>query len=248
MISVDERMGSREFLTLFPPGEAKIAHLEYGDFAFAGNGPGGMPVMVGVERKKIREIAGDLATQRFVGHQLPGLVSSYFVVYLLLEGEWSADESGRLVEGAGYWKRLVECGSRRFMAGEIDKFLTTMDTIVGVRVRIARNKGETVRIVRSLQSWWGGKEWGEHHAHLALPPQPVLLRRPSLLRAIASCFPHIGWKKSGEVEEHFGGSISRMMGASEKEWGKIPGIGKKLARDIVESIKWEKEGVKNGKG
>jgi ERCC4-type nuclease len=237
-ILVDERVGSREFLPLFPPGEARITKLEYGDFSFMGNGPGGMPVAVGVERKKIRELAGDLATHRFTGHQLPGLLSSYFMVYLVVEGQWGADESGRLVGGHGHWQRPVECGNRLFMASEIDKFLTTLDTLVGVRIRISKSQMETVRVIQGLYSWWNGKEWEEHHSHLAMPPHPVLLRRPTLMRAIAACFPNIGWKKSGEVEEYFNGSIKRMMEANEKEWGNIPGVGKKIAKEIVESLRW----------
>jgi ERCC4-type nuclease len=232
-------VGSREFLPLLQ--QAKLTTLEFGDFAFEGNGPGGMPVMVGVERKRIQELAGDLATNRFVGHQLPGLMATYHSVYLVVEGQWSHREDGVLMGGlGGHYSRVVECGSRRFMAREVDKFLTTLDTVVGVKIRTSNSKRDTARIVQSLHAWWQGKEWEEHKSHRALPTPPIMLQRPTLIRAMAACLPGVGWARSGEVEGHFR-SVREMVEAGASEWKKVAGIGEKLARRIVEDLNWSRK-------
>lgn len=55
------------------------------------------------------------------------------------------------------------------------------------------------------------------------------------MRRIAAELPHIGWDKSEEIENHFH-SIGSMIKASSKEWMKVPGVGKKIAEDIVAAV------------
>ena len=88
MILIDNRTGSKELFPLFPKGSAKLCHLPFGDFSFVGNGPDEMPLNIGIERKQIREVAGEMSAGRLVGHQVPGLLATYQVVYLIVEGRW----------------------------------------------------------------------------------------------------------------------------------------------------------------
>jgi ERCC4-type nuclease len=45
----------------------------------------------------------------------------------------------------------------------------------------------------------------------------------------------IGYKRAREVSKHFGSAIE-VVSATEREWTAIPGIGKILAKRIIEEI------------
>lgn len=243
MILVDHRTGSKELLPLFPKGSARAGVLQYGDFSFMGNGPGGMPVGVGVERKQVREIAGTIMDGRLVGHQIPGLLACYHTVYLVVEGRWRANPLTGILENqrGRDWKE-VEVGVRRFMATDLVKFLTTLETMAGVRVRRTEDREGTVQEILGIYSWWTGKKWEDHSAHHAIPSphlEVVPFTKASLLQDLAFRLPGVGWKRSLEVEAHFG-SIQEMFNATQEEWEEIPGVGKDTARRIVEAINYTK--------
>lgn len=238
MILIDSRVGSGELLPMFSKGVARCATLPFGDFCFTGNGPGGMPLNIGIERKQVREIAGTLADGRLVGHQLPGMLREYHVVYLVVEGRWrGAPGSGILQVKKGEW-RDVENGSARFLADTIRKFLSTLENMAGVRLRYTEDKKGTVQEVEALYSWWVEKEWSEHDSHLAIQfPQveTVMLHKPSVMRRMAACLPGIGWKRSGAVEAHFQNIIDMVCGETD-EWMEVEGVGKETARKVVDTL------------
>ena len=115
MIQIDERTGSAELQSLFPPGVPTIVgRLEFGDFAFLGNGPEDEPVSIGVERKGIRDLLNSMVTGRLVGHQLIGLVNNYHYVYIVVEGLWRFNPTDGMMEehSNGGWVP-IQLGSRR---------------------------------------------------------------------------------------------------------------------------------------
>jgi ERCC4-type nuclease len=59
--------------------------------------------------------------------------------------------------------------------------------------------------------------------------------RASLVRRLASELPGIGHDKSIRVEAAFASPLDMML-ASESDWAKIDGIGKPMAKRIVEAI------------
>jgi excinuclease UvrABC nuclease subunit len=61
---------------------------------------------------------------------------------------------------------------------------------------------------------------------------------------VASEISGIGWGKSKAVEDFFP-SVMDMVMASEKDWRKIPGIGKEIAKIAVEEIRKEMNSVKS---
>lgn len=243
LIQIDERTGSAELQSLFPPGVPTIVgRLEFGDFAFLGNGPEDEPVSIGVERKGVRDLLNSMVTGRLVGHQLIGLVNNYHYVYIVVEGLWRFNPTDGMMEehSNGGWVP-IQLGSRRFMAREVLAFLHTLMVKTGVMVFYSGTKRETVQVVSMLHGWWSNKAWDEHTAHLGLVKQhkstdgAVELVKAPLLRRVAAELPGIGWQKSREVAKHFG-SVLEMSLATEREWRRIPGIGKILAERITKEI------------
>lgn len=243
LIQIDERTGSAELQSLFPPGVPTIVgRLEFGDFAFLGNGPEDEPVSIGVERKGIKDLLNSISTGRLAGHQLIGLVNNYHYVYIVVEGLWRFNPTdGMLEERCGQGWEPIQLGSRRFMAREVLSFLHTLMVKTGVMVFYSGTKRETVQVVSMLHGWWSNKAWDEHTAHLGLVKQhkstdgAVELVKAPLLRRVAAELPGIGWQKSREVAKHFG-SVLEMSLATEREWRRIPGIGKILAERITKEI------------
>ena len=132
MILIDNRTGSKELFPLFPKGSAKLCHLPFGDFSFVGNGPDEMPLNIGIERKQIREVAGEMSAGRLVGHQVPGLLATYQVVYLIVEGRWRGNtQTGILQTKRREWEDVAN-GATRFMASAIRKYLTTLEMMAGM--------------------------------------------------------------------------------------------------------------------
>lgn len=243
MILVDSRTGSKELLPLFPKGSAQLATLPYGDFSFVGNGPDG-PLHIGVERKQVREVAGTISDGRLIAHQIPGLLKEYHVVYLVVEGRWRGDPRSGLLQVAhrDRWD-TIQNGSRRFMAADISKFLSSIENMAGVRLRRTDDQLGTSQEILALHGWWTGKEWEDHRSHTAIQfPQPeaALFVKPSLEFMFAALLPGIGYQRAKVVVRKFE-SVADMVLADEKDWRAIEGIGKGIAEKVVKTI-WKKRG------
>ncbi len=221
--------------------EAVVVTMEYGDAAFVGKGPEG-DVNVGIERKRIGDLLNSIATGRLMGHQLPGLLSSYDRVYLVVEGEWRGNPITRMVEAPrrrGVWADITH--GRRFTYEGVWALLTTVENL-GVTVRTTRNMTETCHMIEGMERWWN-KEWEKHKSHMAMhkrvvtgTPTYLTSRTSSLIRRIASELPHIGHDRSLVVERYFS-SVLHMINAGEEEWIGIEGIGKITAREVVKAIR-----------
>jgi ERCC4-type nuclease len=244
MILVDPRVGSVEMQPLLETQHLKttIQHLEFGDFAFSGNGPEG-PVMIGVERKRVRDLLSSLRTGRFAGHQLPGLLKVYDWCYLFVEGILRANPESGILEESGYHAWVpVQLGSSGFAYRDLDGHLTTLECRAGACFRIRRTdtKQASAVAIANLWHYWNDKEWDEHRSHLALnlTSEYGWIVKPGLLRRMAAQLTGIGWEKSGAISHRFG-SVREMVNAEEKDWVEIPGVGKKLSHRIVAALKGE---------
>ena len=162
------------------------------------------PVLVGVERKSLGDLLNSITSGRFSGHQLPGLLNSYGVIYLLVEGIYRPGNTGLLETRQGKGWEPIDRG-RRWMYADLECWLTTMEQKCGIRIRRSPGPVETAAILLSLHRWWTSKDYEDHRAHLTLhrPPEVALLRKSSLVRTIAAELPGIGWTKSGLVEKKF---------------------------------------------
>lgn len=248
MILVDSRIGSKELLSLFPKGSAQLATLSFADFSFIGNGPDGIPLNIGIERKQIREIASTISDGRLVGHQIPGLITTYHVVYLIVEGRWRGDPKTGILQSRKYrgWED-VQNGETRYLANSIRKFLFTQEIRWGIRLHLTENKAGTVQEVVALHEWWTEKAWEEHRSHIVAPyplVENVRFRKPSAMEYFAACVlsqgsrPIVG-KRSKAAEEHFD-SLLDMVLADDKEWCKVEGVGKEIAKRVVEVLQGRK--------
>lgn len=237
MLFVDDRIGSRELMRYLPPQLAQLSRLQFGDAMWLGNGPEGIPLHIGVEVKAIGDMLKSIVDGRFSGHQLPGLLRDYHVVYLIIEGRYRpAKETGLLeIPWRNTWV-AADFGAKRWMHRDLDGFLTTMEMHYGLKIRRTYDRIETARVVQDLHHWWTGKVWDEHHSGHAfdISGEPVLMPA-SVLRRIAAQLKGIGWKRAQAVEQYFT-SVVDMVLAPETEWRKIPGVGKKVAAGVVEEL------------
>jgi ERCC4-type nuclease len=237
MITLDNRVGSKELLRLFPPGNAQLGHLEYGDASFIGNGDG-VPYTVGVERKKIPDLLNCITSGRLSGHQLIGMLNTYNVSYLVVEGVHRPNPDTGLLE---VWKRgrwnPVDLGSRRFMARDMWAFLQTMEIVTGIHTWHTCTERETAQWIGALHYWWTNKEYGDHRGHLqAHTMNQVELSKHSTVRRVSATLKGVGWERAKEIDTVFG-SVEQMVGATVEEWKAIDGIGDKLSRSIWSELR-----------
>ena len=238
MIFIDDRQGSKELADLVTDGI--LTHLKYGDAMFVGSGPDG-DVDIGVERKTIGDLINSITTGRLSGHQLPGLLSHYYKVYLIVEGIHRAHPGdGELEVHVGSRWRNLDRGGRVFSYDAMWGYLSTLEVMTGVIVRSTDSIRATASMIESIYKWWQ-KEWKSHKGHLqmhkgGIPTAIMKPGKPSLIRRIAAELPAIGWGRSLEVEKRFG-SVEEMVNAGEEEWTEIEGIGKVTAHQVWESLR-----------
>lgn len=236
VLLVDERSGSENYIeplrSLGAPVETTI--LDAGDVAFAdAHGRG-----VGVELKKIDDLLACITTGRFAGTQLPGLVQNYAHIYLIVEGIWRPNPADGVLEvWRGSW-RPAGHGKRKPMYRDLANYLTTMEVKGGIHIRRTTSEDETARMVFALYGWYGAID--DHTSHLAFDRSAqsrdgALLHRPSLAHRIAAEMPGVGYHKGGSAAALFG-SVRAMVDADEKAWMKVPGVGKTMAKRIVEAV------------
>lgn len=241
MILVDYRIGSADlqgYLHHWHVG-CELVTLEYGDAAFAGNGPQG-PITVGVEIKKVHDALNCMGDGRFAGHQLPGLLANYERIWLVIEGNYKPDFASGLLLMPGERRREAVTGARRYMYRDLDNWLTSMEMLAGICVRRTGERVETARFVADLYGWWQ-KEWKDHHStsimHDDWRGQAGIGRivKPNLIRRMAATLPGIGYQKSELVARRFQ-TADAMIEADVTDWMQIDGIGKKMAERIWNAL------------
>ncbi len=245
MLSIDRRVGSEELAAPLKRMGCKVdvTTLDCADVAWIGRGPvtdtnytGN--TRVGVERKKLNEILACFGDSRFVSRQLPKLLQTYDVAWLLVEGVWTAERDGRLKTGQLFGPRVKH--SYEALTG----FLLTLQQKAGVRVVRTSSFTETVHWLHTAYRWWQ-RPWDKHQSAYALdtvrvPYDSALAREPELLRLVAAQLPGVGWQRSEAVAKHFT-NTREMCAAGWREWAKINGIGEVSARRIVAALAKEQQ-------
>lgn len=233
MILVDRRVGSVHYAKSLSP--SQVEELQYGDIAFDSTGG----KLVGIEVKKINDAVNSLLSGRLADHQLPGMLQLYDCSYLIIEGYYRCDPESGLIQGwrGGRWSDLT-AGRQRLTWSALDNWLTSMETLGGLRVRRTTTEAETVRTIQALYNWWQKDE----HKSLRVfntAADAAAIDRPGFERRVAKELPLIGWERSKDVVKHFG-TVYRMATAPISEWLKVDGIGPGIAGKVVAAINGDK--------
>lgn len=251
-IMIDSRTGSKELAPLFLPYgiQPQLTKLDFGDIAFEGNGPSGRSA-IAIERKQISDLVESIQSRRLSGHQLPGMAETYDYCYLVVEGLWIPGPEGEMQFGYGGTKGQRFGGSWRPVHGKsilyraVDNYLSTLELHAGIIYRRTLDPLETVHMIVDLYHWWNDKQWKEHSAHLAVyaPAEPILQRgrKLNLSRREVSLTEKWAMQLKGidtkaELVAKYFHSAREMALATEAQWREIPGIGKRIAKEVVRSI------------
>lgn len=242
-VILDDRVGSKELavpLQRIGVG-SEITRLEYGDIAFHGNGPSG-PVTIGVERKRVRDMVNSIREKR-ISVQAAGMMEVYDVRYLIIEGPMGTGESGELrwMERGKMGTAFV--GTKAVYAAEVYGYIQTLREFAGFRIAQTEGMMGTVYLLRTLLRWWG-KEWDDHTALGIGGVGAVVIERggvklttarPNLVWRMAAGMNGIGPKGCREIAKAFK-TPREMVMADEKDWRRVKGVGKGMAKKIVNGM------------
>lgn len=222
MLLVDPRAGSKDLIKpLAAMGlPVETYTLAFGDLAFVGRGIGGAPVYIGIEHKRISDLVQSLEG-RLPGHQLPGMVQTYDRTWLVVEGDWRSDTSGRTV-------LFKPKGGRRPIKGAgnaliLEQRLLTLETRGGMHIRCCPTRSDSLRFLCALYRFWTDKDLDAHKSHLAIhaPDLDRGLQIPiSDYRRMLAQVPGIGLQLSAVVEQQFPG-FTRLLTATVEEWAAL---------------------------
>lgn len=234
MIYVDSATGSNSLIDplrrLGLPVEE--ARLRSGDLWWVGRGVKGEPLRIGVEFKKIGELAQSLESERLQGHQLlemhqngPGDgKGGYDRCYLLVEGDFGSDELGRgTLFKAKRTRKLHGVGN----AVELEKRLHTLMVRGGLFERFVPDRRTALRVIQAWYRCWTDKDLDKHKSHLGLyaPDLDSTLKVPvSDFRRMAAQIPGIGFTRSEAVADYFSDDPESMMSAGIEEWAEITSL------------------------
>lgn len=234
-VLIDKRVGSNDLYPLLQMRKVpvELTTLAFGDVAFATTSPEGKPVVIGIERKRIRDLIQSAQSGRLAGHQIPGMLEQYTYRWILVEGIFRTGDRGQLEVPAGkkQWRSLSMTGVG------LDRYLLTLELRGGCGIRRTYSADDTAQFIEAIWGWWTQKSWGKHRSHLALhkAPDVALFSPPSLVQRMAAELPGIGYDKASAVAKVFP-TPRAMLDAGADEWLTIPGIGKTLTTRILHQL------------
>lgn len=218
--------------------DADLGRLEFGDYAIAGNGPGGSTVMIGVELKTSRDLLNSLRSNRLTAHQTPGMVQMYDGrAWLVTEGIWR-EHAGDWEVYQGSWQTF-SAGSRTIQMQEIERWVLSTVTFGGLMYWHCPLQADTARFVASLDHCWCDKQYDEHKTFDVIyrkPPDRATFTEPSDFLKMISVIDKVGWEKGRAIETVFGGDWDRLMTATARELQETPGVGKTIADNILRTL------------
>lgn len=246
MLLVDDRAGSKDLIVpLRQMGlEVESTRLPFGDLAWEGRGAKGRPVSIGVEFKQVGELVQSLRSERFQGHQLPGMRREYDHSWLLIEGELLYNKKGQLLRRRGRRETALLPG--QMSVGELLKRLFVLHLCGGVNPVLVPTRRDTLQAIEALYRTWTDTDLDKHKSHLGIYAAPPLLPI-SNTRSVLKQFPEVGMQLSLAAEREFQ-TVQNAANASVEEWaaletiddtGKPRRLGRKAAERIVLFCKGE---------
>lgn len=205
-----------------------------------------IPLLVACERKKIGDLAQCILSGRLLHQFQMCKAEGIGVMCLIVEGRVRSNPDDGLLE-IPVWginpRTLRRCEiwqpvKPTLTYSRFDQYLTELDYLLGVIVKRTEDVRETASVIKAL---WDNFQTppSKHNSLHTMYEQPnregVLLMKPGLVRRVAKELNNIGWERSRDVADHFR-SVREMVNADAKEWEKIPGIGKGIAKKVVQSL------------
>lgn len=246
-ILIDDRAGSKELVD--DPSLSDVAaltRLDSADVCWTGHGPDG-PVLVGVEVKQLSDLVTSVRAGR-AQDQVRRMLAEYDAAWLLWYGECRRGQGApaplevRVTRGtwAGWRVYQQGRGGRPIPWSWLASWLMTVET-AGVRVQHVRDAGEAAAWIRCAWAWWQ-KPWAEHKGLKTFNRAGEVSLLPGVpdgvaARArIAGQLPGLGYERALAAARVFR-SVAEMMGAGEEAWRRVPGVGKVIARSVVEYVR-----------
>jgi ERCC4-type nuclease len=245
---LDPRKGSGDLLPILKSIGVNVEHkfLDFGDAQIVGRGPNDRPILVGVEIKKTNhDLLSCIADNRFVGFQLPGLLTSYELAYLLVEGQMTSDEYGNLKVWTGRkwdnppfgtWKYEAICS----WVHTLQNKAVQVENAAEFRVEYTANRRGTAVWLMSLWKWW--QDWEGHESHrraffsnMQLDGALNDFVATKKMKVACDIADGMGPEKALVASQHFK-TIREMINADVKEWLKVKGVGPKIANRFVEEV------------
>lgn len=246
MILVDYRDGSKELIAPLKKAGLPVreSDLPAGDVAFAGRGVKGAPLMIGIEYKKLPDLAQSLRTNR-INEQLKKMrdieQDGFDHCWLFIEGELSYDGMGRLTRRVGkkLWKPIP--GSVNH--AELIKRVYVLALCGGLHPWWTKHQRDTVKHIEFLYRVYTDKDLDKHKSHLGMF-EPASLEPVSqferTIRSLPGCGPQVA--KAAEYEFV---NLKRAFNASLNQWakletkddqGKTRKVGSATAAKIIKAI------------
>lgn len=239
-IYLDDRAGSKDLAPVLPKTKTTLCRLEFGDVMLAGHGPQGA-VAIGIEHKTVGDVLNCIMDGRFASHQLLGMLNMYDYSYLIVEGRVRPDQYKLLWwyhETKKKWIQPYGGSQRKPISMEAwEQWLNSMIIQGGIIIKHTENKKQSGTYINSLHKWWN-KDWDDHKSLKVFNESQrghVTLTTVPTRRLMAAQLPGVGWEKSKAIAKHFP-TVLDMCVATEKDWQKVEGIGKKLASKIVQEL------------
>lgn len=238
---IDDREGSFGLAMIHPLDEmAMLTRLDSGDVCITGNGPNDSVVSVGVEYKSIPDFLQSEGNGRLAA-QIGEMVKVYDQSWLLTYGSYRAHPGSfsLQVERGKRW-HTERRGGRDIPFGYIEGALLTLNA-AGVYHKHVEDEQQAAAWLACLAKWWD-KPWDKHRsfhkfnnagAFGVIPDlSPEILQR----MRVAATLPAIGWEKALAAAASFN-SVREMINASEQQWCDVPGVGKVIAKAIVQAVR-----------
>lgn len=245
MLLVDDREGSAELIPILPYGLVEVFHGEKStaDVIIPGMGPAG-EVLVGVEVKKLADLLQSETSGRLADTQLPQLFDMHGnYVWLLSIGSYRCGYSGALEVYNHKHKKWFpyRVGPRAVPFAYLEAFLVEV-SVMGVHIKQVPDLGTAAQWLVALHNWWQ-KPWDKHRAmrkvdnshERALMPGLDLTTNQRQMLDIATKLPVLGYERAWAACHCFENSLD-MINAGVERWMEVPGVGKVIAKAIVEAL------------
>lgn len=241
-----------------------LCELDSADVCIQGNGPTGK-VLIGIEVKSIHDLLSSAATGRLQATQIPNMLASYDIRYLLYYGLYRSSSIGglQILRGSETKPKWVNEVTRAKKSKKdknsgddtpkilpykyLTHFLLSLAE-TGVRVIHANDMADAAAWVASIYSW-RSKPYDKHRSFHTFDNSQSVSLLPGLDPCIHQCasvaikLPGLGFERALVVARYFDGSIIDMVNAPTSEWERIPGIGRVIAKTVTTALRTKTDKV-----